>query len=151
MKWRHISAGTAVEAETEGAAIPLSSQNTKSYNFLPYDYLQTVHELCSSLSWTVHTLLSVSSVLLTESRGHVYPFIQVGWGSLILWRAVCLWSLHSCYSQCLNLGFLINGLWNWTYSYYLVHWDLLENQETTNCSVHIKQNPLFLFIEYIKK
>lgn len=56
VKWRHISAGTAVEAKTEGAAIPLSSQNTKSYNFLPYDYLQTVNELCSSLSWTVHTI-----------------------------------------------------------------------------------------------
>ncbi len=54
----------------------LSSQNTKSYNFLPCDYLQTVHERRSSLSWTVHTLLS-------ESRGHVYPFIQVGQGSLI--------------------------------------------------------------------
>lgn len=143
MKWRHISAGTAVEAETEGAAIPLSSQNTKSYNFLLYDYLQTVHELCSSLSWTVHTLLSVSPVLLTESRGHVYPFIQVGQGSLILWRAVCLWSLHICYCQCLNVGFLMNFFWNWTYIYYLVHWDLLENQEMTNCSVHIKQNQLF--------
>lgn len=115
----------------------LSSPNTKSYNFLPYDYLQTVHELCSSLSWTVHTLLS-------DLQGHVYPFIQVGQGSLISWRAVCSWSLHICYSRSLNVGFLMNCFWNWTYIYYLVHWDLLENQEMTNCSVHIKQNQLFL-------
>ncbi len=54
-----ISAGTAVEAETEGA----QPSKHKSYNFLPNDYLQTVHELRSSLSWTVHTLLSESRVM----------------------------------------------------------------------------------------
>lgn len=98
VKWRHISAGTAVEAKTEGAAIPLSSRNTKSYNFLPYDYLQTVNELCSSLSWTVHTLLSVSSILLAESWSCLSissVYCQVERGFLILWRAVCTHLLSS--------------------------------------------------------
>lgn len=139
VKWRHISAGTAVEAETVKTQRATISFPTTIYK----QHMSSAVVWVGLYSITLYTLLSVSSVLLTESRGHVYPFIQVGQGSLISWRAVCLWSLHICYSQCLNVGFLINCFWNGTYIYYLVHWDLLENQEMTNCSVHIKQNQLF--------
>lgn len=111
-----------------------SAVNTLSYNVLPYNYLQTVHELCSSLSWTVHTLLNVSSVLLTECWGHVYSVIQVRLGFLISWRAVCLWRLHICYSQCL---YGMNSLSNWICIYYLVHWDFREYQETAKCLIYI--------------
>lgn len=62
---RRISAGTAVEAETGAAVIPLSSPNTRSYMILPYIYLQTAHELCSSsmkLDRNTHQLCLMNSI-----------------------------------------------------------------------------------------
>jgi len=104
VKWRHISAGTAVEAKTEGAVIPLSSQNTKSYNFLPYDYLQTVNEVCSSLSWTVHTLLSVSSVWLAES-----------WSCLSISSVYCQVEWVSWYCEGLCTHLLLSMWFTWVF------------------------------------